>query len=42
MRHSALPFVLANLLSDDCLKENKLHALGEEKLGYIYRVAVHF
>jgi hypothetical protein len=40
-RYSVLPLVLANLLSGGRLNENELHGLGEDKLGYIHRVAVH-
>jgi hypothetical protein len=39
-RYSILPLVLANLLSGR-LNENELHGLGEDKLGYIHRAAVH-
>jgi Photoprotection regulator fluorescence recovery protein len=40
-RYSVLPLVLANLLTGDRLNENELHGLGEDKLGYIHRAAVH-
>jgi hypothetical protein len=39
--YSILPLVLANLLSGGRLNENELHGLGEDKLGYIHRAAVH-
>jgi hypothetical protein len=35
------PLVLANVLSGGRLNENELHGLGEDKLGYIHRAAVH-
>ena len=40
-RYSVLPLVLANLLTGGRLNENELHGLGEDKLGYIHRAAVH-
>ena len=40
-RYSVLPLILANLLTGGCLNENELHGLGEDKLGYIHRAAVH-
>jgi hypothetical protein len=40
-RYSVLPLTLANLLSGGRLNENELHGLGEDKLHYIHRAAVH-
>jgi hypothetical protein len=40
-RYSVLPLILANLLTSGHLNENELHGLGEDKLGYIHRAAVH-
>jgi hypothetical protein len=40
-RYSVLPLIFANLLSGGRLNENELHGLGEDKLGYIHRAAVH-
>jgi Photoprotection regulator fluorescence recovery protein len=40
-RYSVLPLIFANLLSGGRLNENELHGLGEDKLGYIHRGAVH-
>jgi len=40
-RYSVLPLILADLLSHGRLNENELHGLGEDKLGYIHRTAVH-
>jgi Photoprotection regulator fluorescence recovery protein len=40
-RYSVLPLILANLLSGGRLNENELHGLGEDKLDYIHRAAVH-
>jgi len=40
-RYSVLPLVLANLLTGGRLNENELHGLGEDKLGYVHRPAVH-
>jgi Photoprotection regulator fluorescence recovery protein len=40
-RYSVLPLILANLLSSGRLNENELQGLGEDKLDYIHRAAVH-
>ncbi len=40
-RYSVLPLVLANLLTGGRVSENELHGLGEDKLDYIHRAAVH-